>query len=334
MAVYAGMLDNADQQVGRLREHLRAIGELDNTVFVIMSDNGADFTDTSRINLPFRAWYRWAYPAGEGGGPGSYVHYGPYWAEVSNTPLSLIKGSPSEGGMRVPFILSLPPALKGPIQDGAIVDGFAWGTDILPTLLDIGGITLPGDEYRGRKLHRPTGKSLLPYLRGEAARVHATDEPIGFESRGAQALYQGDWQVMRMGSPFDGKWRLYNLREDPTESRDLSAAMPERAHAGRGRAYPSQRRECAEPGYDPAKKLLRATGRCCCSSCGGCRRPCWAWCCCWAGPRGAPGVGAGAHRPSGSGPVSPSVLAVSREALRFPRPGFPVDIGGLLPAQL
>ena len=262
MAVYAGMLDNADQQVGRLREHLRRIGELDNTVFVVMSDNGADFTDTSRINLPFRAWYRMTYPAGDDkmGGPGSYVHYGPYWAEVSNTPLALIKGSPGEGGMRVPFILSLPPALKGSIRDGSIVDAFAWGTDLLPTLLELGGIPLPGDAYHGRKMHRPTGKSLLPYLRGEVASVHAADEPIGFESLGAQALYQGDWKIMRMGKPFDGKWRLYNLRDDPTESRDLSAAQPERMqrmlaeieaynHAN-GVVLP-------EPGYDPIRQLLR-----------------------------------------------------------------------------
>lgn len=260
MAVYAGMLDNADQQVGRLREHLRRIGELDNTVFVIMSDNGADFTDTSRINLPFRAWYRWTYPAGVGGGPGSYVHYGPYWAEVSNTPLALIKGSPGEGGMRVPFILSLPPALKGAINDGAIVDGFAWGTDILPTLLDIGGIALPGDDYRGQKLHRPTGKSLLPYLRGETPQVHAADEAIGFESLGAQALYRGDWKIMRMGSPFDGKWRLYNLREDPTESRDLSAAMPGRLQRMLAEVEAYNRANgvvLPEAGYDPVKQLLR-----------------------------------------------------------------------------
>jgi arylsulfatase/uncharacterized sulfatase len=229
-------------------------------VFVVMSDNGADFTDTSRINLPFRAWYRWVYPAGVGGGPGSYVHYGPYWAEVSNTPFALIKGSPGEGGMRVPFILSLPPALKGAIRDGSVADAFAWGTDVLPTLLELGGIPLPGDDYRGQPLHRPTGKSLLPYLRGEAASVRGGDEAIGFESLGAQALYQGDWKLMRMGSPFDGQWRLYNLREDPTESRDLSAAMPDRLQRmlAEVEAYNQANGVVLpEPGYDPVRQLLR-----------------------------------------------------------------------------
>ena len=259
MAVYAAMLDNADQQVGRLREHLRRIGELDRTVFVVMSDNGADFTDISRINLPFRAWYRWTYPAGDGamGGPGSFVHYGPYWAEVSNTPLAQIKGSPGEGGMRVPFILSLPPALKGPIADGGIAPAFAWVTDVLPTLLELGGIELPAASP---SQHRPSGRSLLPYLRGEAGRVHAADEAVGFESLGAQALFQGDWKLQRMGSPYDGRWRLFDLRDDPTESRDLSKAQPVRMRQMLAEVQAYDRDNgvvMPEPGYDPIKQLLR-----------------------------------------------------------------------------
>ena len=260
MAVYAGMLDNADQQVGRLREHLRRIGELDNTVFIVMSDNGADFTDTSRINLPFRAWYRWVYPAGGDamGGPGSYVHYGPYWAEVSNTPFALIKASPGEGGMRVPFIISLPPALKGTVRDGSIAPAFAWATDVLPTLLALGGIAPPGGGVEGR--HAPSGRSLLPYLRGEAAQVHAADEAIGFESLGAQALFKGEHKIMRMGSPFDSRWRLYDLKADPTESRDLSAEQPElmRQMLAEVEAYNRANGVILpEPGYDPVKQLLR-----------------------------------------------------------------------------
>jgi arylsulfatase len=226
MAVYAAMLDNADQQIGRMREHLRRIGELDRTVFVVMSDDGADFTDVSQVNLPFRAWYRWNYPAGADamGGRSSYVHYGPYWAEVSNTPLAQIKGSPGEGGMRVPFILSLPPALKAGVADGSITPAFAWVTDVLPTLLELAGIPMPAESP---DRHRPIGTSLLPHLRGETERVHGDDEAIGFESLGAQALFKGDWKLQRMGSPYDGQWRLFNLRDDPTESRDLSTARPE-----------------------------------------------------------------------------------------------------------
>ena len=259
MAVYAAMMDNADQQIGRMREHLRRIGELDRTVFVVMSDNGADFTDVSQVNLPFRAWYRWNFTAGddEMGGPGSYVHYGPYWAEVSNTPLAQIKGSPGEGGMRVPFILSLPPALKVGIADGTITPAFAWVTDLLPTLLELAGIPLP---VQLPDHHRPSGKSLLPHLRSEAERVHAVDEAIGFESLGAQALYKGDWKLQRMGSPYDGQWRLFNLREDPTESHDLSTARPELMQQMLVEVAAYDRANgvvLPEPGYDPIKQLLR-----------------------------------------------------------------------------
>lgn len=259
MAVYAAMLDHADQQVGRLREHLRRIGELERTVFVIMSDNGADFTDVSRVNLPFRAWYRWNYPAGDDtmGGPGSFVHYGPYWAEASNTPLGQIKGSPGEGGMRVPFILSLPPALKAGIADGSITPAFAWVTDVLPTLLELAGIELPAQSA---ERHRPSGKSLLPYLRGEVSQVHTPDEAIGFESLGAQALFQGDWKLQRMGSPYDGRWRLFNLRDDPTESRDLSMQRPELVQRMLAEVAAYDRDNgvvMPEPGYDPIRQLLR-----------------------------------------------------------------------------
>ena len=259
MAVYAGMLDNADQQIGRLREHLRRIGELERTVFVVMSDNGADFTDVSQVNLPFRAWYRWNFPAGDDamGGRGSFVHYGPYWAEVSNTPLAQIKGSPGEGGMRVPFILSLPPALKAGTADGRITPAFAWVTDVLPTLLDLAGIALPADAP---DRHRPSGKSLLPHLRGDAERVHSADEAIGFESLGAQALFKGDWKLQRMGSPYDGQWRLFNLRDDPGESRDLTLARPEQTRQMLAEVQAYERAHgvvMPEAGYDPIRQLLR-----------------------------------------------------------------------------
>jgi arylsulfatase A-like enzyme len=226
MAVFAGMLDSADQQVGRLREHLRQTGDLDNTVFIVMSDNGADAFDLSQLSLPFRLWYRANFALGYErlGGPGSYVHYGANWAEVSNTPLALVKGTSGEGGMRVPFIVSYP----GRIQGGGIANSFAFATDFLPTVLDIAGIPLPGDEYQGKKLHRPTGTSLLPYLEGKASTVHAPDEAIGYESTGGQAVFKGGYKLMRNGAPLgDNGWHLFKLSDDPTEAHDLSANRPD-----------------------------------------------------------------------------------------------------------
>ena len=258
MAVFAAMLDNADQQIGRLREHLRSTGELDNTVFIVMSDNGADVYDLSQLNLAMRLWYRTNFALGieRMGGPGSYVHYGQDWAEVSNTPFALFKGTSGEGGMRVPFIVHFP----GRVPGGGTTDAFAYVTDFLPTVLDIAGIPLPGDEYHGQALLRPTGKSLLPLVQGQVEGVHGEDEAIGFEGSGSEAIFMGDYKLTRNGPPYgDGTWRLVNLRDDPTESRDLSAIEPERFNKMLAEVEAYHQRVgvvLPEAGYDPLRQLL------------------------------------------------------------------------------
>ena len=159
--------------------------------------------------------------------------------------------------MRVPFILSLPPALKAGITDGSITPAFAWVTDVLPTLLDLAGIAWPADAP---DRHRLSGKSLLAHLRGETERVHAADEAVGFESLGAQALFKGDWKLQRMGSPYDGQWRLFNLRDDPAESRDLSREQPALLQQMLADVQAYDRDHgviMPEPGYDPIRQLLR-----------------------------------------------------------------------------
>jgi arylsulfatase A-like enzyme len=226
MAVFAGMLDNADQHIGRFREYLKSIGQLDKTVFIVMSDNGADAYELNKLNLPFRLWYMANYALGieKLGQKGSYVHYGQDWAEVSNTPLPLFKGTAGEGGMRVPFIISDPRLAK----QGAIANQFAYVTDLLPTVLDIAGIPMPGDEYKGKKLMRPMGTSLMSLVRGGTASIHSPGETFGFEGTGAEALFKGDYKIERNPAPFgDGRWRLYDVRQDPLGSMDLAQTRPE-----------------------------------------------------------------------------------------------------------
>ena len=225
MAVFAGMLDNVDQHVGRLREHLRQQGLLDDTVFVVMSDNGADAYDLSRLNLPFKLWYRLNFALGyeRMGQKGSYVHYGQDWAQVSNTPFAWFKGTSYEGGMRVPFAISYP----GKIKPG-VTDQFAFVTDIVPTMLDIAGIPRPTAGGPGNNRYPLAGASMLPLAQGASARIHPNDQAFGFESTGGQALLKGDYKLMfNSAIPEDGPdWRLVNLRDDPTESTDLAAKLP------------------------------------------------------------------------------------------------------------
>jgi len=226
MAVFAGMLDNADQNIGRFREYLKQSGKLDNTVFIVMSDNGADPYELNKINLPFHLWYETHFSLDYEtfGQKGSYVHYGSDWAQVSNTPFAMFKGTSGEGGMRVPFLVSYP----GRIKPGGISNQFSYATDFLPTVLDIAGIALPGNEAAAQGPYHPSGASLLPYLEGRSPYVHPPTEAIGFESTGSEALFKGDYKLQRNLPPFgDGKPKLIHLSEDPTEAHDVSASQPE-----------------------------------------------------------------------------------------------------------
>ena len=225
MAVFAGMLDSADENIGRLRDYLRNTGQLDHTVFIVMSDNGADSYELNNLNLPFKLWYMANYSLGYErlGQPGTYAHYSQDWAEVSNTPFAMFKGTSGEGGMRVPFILSYPQRVK----PGRITNQFAYATDFLPTILDIGGVPLPGEVYHGKKLYRPTGTSLLPYLEGKTPAIHDEQHLQGFEGTGGEAMFKGDYKITRNAPPYgDNQWHLFNVTQDPTESRDLSLAQP------------------------------------------------------------------------------------------------------------
>ena len=258
MAVYAGMLDSADQHIGRFRDYLKKAGKLDDTVFIVMSDNGADAYDLSRVNLPFRLWYRVNYSLAYEtmGQKGSYVHYGQDWAAVSNTPFALFKGTSNEGGMRVPFIISYPARVKS----RGVTNQFAYATDFLPTVLDIAGIPLPADEYKGKKLHRPTGTSLLPYLEGKAAFIHGPAEATGFEGTGSEALFKGDFKLLRNSLAGSAGWRLINLKDDLAEARDLSARLPEVAKDMRAEFESYAARNgviLPPPDYDGLRQLLK-----------------------------------------------------------------------------
>jgi arylsulfatase A-like enzyme len=258
MAVFAGMLDNADQHIGRFRDYLKQTGQLDNTVFIVMSDNGADAYELNKLNLPFRLWYKANFALGidDLGRPGSYVHYGQDWAEVSNTPFRLFKGTSAEGGMRVPFIVSYPQRIK----PGGVVREFAYVTDFLPTVLDIAGIALPGDEYHGRKLHRPTGRSMLPMLEGQVSAIHPPTEAFGFEGTGAEALFKGDFKIARNVTLDDGLWHLHDLRRDPLESTDLATSQPALFKEMRADYATYLERNgvvLPQEGYDPLRQLLK-----------------------------------------------------------------------------
>ena len=223
MEVYAGMLDNVDAAMGRLMAYLEEIGEADNTVIVFMSDNGADNNEQDKV---FPEWYAANFDLSyeRMGHTGSYVNYGPGWAGVSSTPLTLFKGSASEGGLRVPLLISGPAGIRKDVQ----TDTFAFVTDITPTLLELAQVPEPQGTYNGRDVQPIYGTSMLSYLRGESDYIHAPGEVVIYEMAGSAAIFRDGYKLTRNNPPFGNRqWRLYRQVEDPAEVNEFSGAEPE-----------------------------------------------------------------------------------------------------------
>ena len=162
---------------------------------------------------------------------GSFSAIGPGWASAAASPLAGYKFSAAEGGLRVPLIIAWPGHPQ--VRAGAINDGFAHVTDILPTLLDLAGVPGPRGTWNGRPVESIAGRSLAPMLAGAEGSVHG-DTPLGYELSGNAALFRGDYKLVRNLAPTgDGRWRLFDLKGDPGETKDLSAAMPGRYAAMR-----------------------------------------------------------------------------------------------------
>jgi arylsulfatase/uncharacterized sulfatase len=219
MQVNAGMLEVMDHHIGRFITYLKATGQYQNTIFVITSDNGPEPSDADdpRMDLwlGMNGYQRGIENIGE---KGSYVFIGPEFASAAASPNYLFKFYASEGGLRVPLIMSGPG-----IAPGNEINAMSIVTDITPTLLDFAGAP---DAPTGSV--SIDGRSLVGVLTGAAAAVYGPGEVIGIEVSGNSALYRGDYKVVRNQPPIgDGHWRLFNLANDPGETRDLSAENPE-----------------------------------------------------------------------------------------------------------
>ncbi len=220
MAVYAGMLEYMDYSIGRLLDHLKAKGMLDNTVVVFMSDNGGE---AAKLQAIFPAYYAKNFDLSYEhlGEKGSYSEYGPGWASTSMTPFSNFKGSAAEGGVRAPFIIRYP----GHVPQGGRSAAFTYVLDVVPTLLSYANVKMPP---KGAGSY--PGSSMAGVLAGKSKLVHQMDEPIGYESAGGAAVYLGDSKLVRSAPPYgDGKWRLYDIARDPAEAKDLSQVEPKLA---------------------------------------------------------------------------------------------------------
>jgi arylsulfatase A-like enzyme len=216
MEVYAAMIDNMDQGIGRLVAALRANRQLENTLIFYLQDNGACAETVGRN--PGGAKGKKSGPPPMPGPADTWIGYGEGWANVSSTPFRLYKHYVHEGGIGTPLIAHWP---RGIARKGQIETQPGHLIDIMTTAVDVGGGKFPTDRD-GKMIQPMEGRSLVPAFAGQTIQREA----LFWEHEGNRALRIGDWKLVSKGP--DGPWELYDMKRDRTEMNDLAPAQPDR----------------------------------------------------------------------------------------------------------
>jgi arylsulfatase len=241
MEAYAAMVERLDMEIGRLLRHLDEIGELDDTLVVFMSDNGAEGTSDARFQADYRAQFDNSLE--NIGRRNSYRLIGPGWGEAGAAGDFLTKASLAQGGIHVPVIVSAPALGLSAGQSDALLAAL----DLAPTFVELAG-GHNDTTVGGRDVQPMTGRSLVPLLRGETQAIRAPDEPLAFAHGNQRAVFRGDWKALWIGAPNGiGDWQLFDLATDPGETTDLAAANPD-TMAELAAAW---ERHAGEVGYTP-----------------------------------------------------------------------------------
>jgi arylsulfatase A-like enzyme len=248
MEIYAGMVENLDHNIGLLIQHLKDIGEYDNTFILFQSDNGAegwpidsgaDPTATDTANASDAIYSTLG--TDNGLQNARRLQYGLRWAEVSATPFRLTKGFSGEGGVSTPLIAHLP----GQTAQLPTLRAFTHVTDNTATFLAVAQITPPTQAapasintltgvdsnkgkvvYNNRYVYPVTGQSMLPLLKGDATgEVHTAAFGEEAYGRGYLRSADGRWKALWTeppSGPVDGHWQLFDLQADRGENNDVS----------------------------------------------------------------------------------------------------------------
>ena len=242
MEIYAAMVESLDQNVGRVVAALRNSGEIDNTVIVFMSDNGAEGS-TSRQLIGVLQMLGLPRETADGlrnananpekmGGVGSYVSYGPEWAQAAMGPFRLYKGFTNEGGIRAPAFVTGPRVVGQRIIHSALHI-----RDVMPTLLELAGVREPGSTGPRTGDTVSDGRSWVPILAGKRDSIRAPNNAMAWELFFRRGIRRGDWKAVFSNNDTGfaaigasatdpARWRLYNLRSDPGEIHDLASSEP------------------------------------------------------------------------------------------------------------
>lgn len=210
MTTLAAMIDRVDQEMGRLLDNLRAARELENTLIIFVSDNGACPYDRRSNNVdaePISGDVMWSDSTG--------------WAWARNTPFRFYKQNQYEGGIATPAIVHWPAGLK--TQPGQINHDPAHLIDVLPTIAEVCGANIP-QNFLERDLRPISGVSLAPILAGKQLQRRPPIHLLFSKDRG---LRDGDWKIVSFkGQP----WELYNMKADRTEMNNLADEHPEKVN--------------------------------------------------------------------------------------------------------
>lgn len=242
MEVFAAQMEYVDHQLGRVVKELTRIGELDNTLIFVTSDNGASgegglagtFNETYVLNglqTPLEANFR---HQKDWGRTNTYPHYHAGWAMAGNTPFRYFKQSEHRGGQADHLVVHWPKGIKA---KGEIRSQFHHISDIAPTIMEAAGISVP-ETFNGVKQQPMEGTSLMYSFNN--ADVPTQKQRQYFEMFGNRAIWVDGWKAVSLHAnrmpwdvnvvkPFDDDvWELYNVEEDFSESNDLAEKHPEK----------------------------------------------------------------------------------------------------------
>lgn len=224
MAIYAAMIDRVDQNIGRLIAYLEQQGQLDDTLILLLSDNGSMGNSLQRE--PYLYWLEKADNSFENMGLKDsylYLHYG--WGRVSNAPFKGIKQHVNEGGLRVPALAWYPKQIAAKSRSDELLSVM----DVTPTLLELAGTQHPGNRYGERDIFPMMGRSMLPVLTGAKQYVREPSDTIAWETWGERVIMNREWKAMMAPAPYgNGSWQLFNLQDDLGESTDQSATKKDK----------------------------------------------------------------------------------------------------------
>lgn len=234
MEVFAGFLSHTDHHVGRLLDFLRETGDLDNTIVMVLSDNGASseggpfgsVNDNRAWNLAPSSPRENVARMDELGGPTVHNNYPWGWTVAGNTPFRRWKREVHEGGVADPLVVHWPAGVGAP----GLRHQYVHAIDVLPTVLEAVGVAVP-DVVAGVPQRPLDGVSFLGAVTGDAPSLRHVQH---YEMFGCRALWRDGWKAVAWhpiqadDPPLDQvQWELYDTTTDPSECHDLAAVRPE-----------------------------------------------------------------------------------------------------------